>query len=699
MEEYFFNLKIRFVSLLEEKPYSMKLTEQQQHVLDKIKDFMGSDASVFILRGYAGTGKTTMVKQIADYISSICKVVLMAPTGRAARILQVKTGHPANTIHKSIYSGVSLITKHDEDIKDSEFSFVFPITTVDDRVVAIVDEASMISSKKVEHEILRFGSGILMDDLLTYIRPSFGGKIIFVGDPAQLPPVGDNISNALSSDFFEKKDLKVMGAELTEILRQSSDSAILKNSIQLRNLLNSQIRNSLAFEEKPGEVEGLEREFFLNKYFDERKESGNDNLMVVCYTNQMAADYNKEIRKEKYGQADYPLTAGDTLLIVQNNYNLDLMNGDIVKVVSVGGNIKQAATIKVDIRGKKEDRKFEMEFVKVKVANSLGEERESMLLLNLLNNGEANLSLEEQRALFVNFRMRHPGLKPGSEEFATALKDDPYFNSLKAKYGYAITGHKCQGGEWDKVFVDYLGRTGMSDACLRWAYTATTRARECLYFTNLPHISPFTKFRFEPIQQCKSVSEEFRVIGKYEYSPFHKDSDPDYLHAKWMCINANMAQTIYSINKVVSKPYQEMYYIMTPDGVVRYDIRYKKGGLFFPAVSQKNDIHTEIIKNLLDNERDMPLLFNYRPSDELYFRLYSLIRSACDSLDIQMLNVVEHKEDYNVMYYFRTSNSVSYIKIYIDSLGYVSYAKPMSVKGEEDNEFSLLVEEIKNHLI
>jgi ATP-dependent exoDNAse (exonuclease V) alpha subunit len=194
---------------------TMELTIQQQQILEGIQEFMNSDASVYILRGYAGTGKTTMVKQIADFVAQKCRVALMAPTGRAARVLETKTGRIATTIHKAIYGKATLDTKKVDDIAETEFKLCFPIDKVEGPVVAIVDEASMLCSRKIPHELFRFGTDNLMDDLLTYVRPSFGGKVIFVGDPAQLPPVGELDSQALNEKFFQEKGLKVMKGELT----------------------------------------------------------------------------------------------------------------------------------------------------------------------------------------------------------------------------------------------------------------------------------------------------------------------------------------------------------------------------------------------------------------------------------------------------------------------------------------------------
>lgn len=675
----------------------MELTRQQQQVLDKIKQFMESDASVFILRGYAGTGKTTMVRQMADYISRLCVVALMAPTGRAARVLRLKTGYEASTIHRAIYDKASLEVKKVSDIAESEFKLHFPVTSGDGRMVAIIDEASMVCARTVRQELFEFGTDNLMNDLLTFVRPSFGGKVIFVGDPAQLPPVGDSVSKALNEDYFIARGLKVMTAELTEVHRQKGGSVILDNAMQIRDLLADKRRNRLVLAEKAGEVESLAVGRLFDKYFDTDGQTGPDGKIVICYSNKDAAGYNHVIRQKLYGEEMPPLKAGDILMVVQNNYSLDRMNGEFIPVLQVGERMQQAAPVYVQEGGRKVRKVITLDFVRIQIPDSQDSPVSCMLLLNLLNSGMASLSLDECRALYINFCMRHPHLKQGTQVFADELQSDPYYNCLKAKYGYAVTGHKCQGGEWNTVFVDYTGRTGLSDDCLRWAYTATTRARQTLYVANLPHITPFSKFRIDPLQQCSKMNEECRVIGEVRHSPFHDASAPDYLHAKWMCIQSNMEWSPYGIQRVDSKPYLEIYYIETPQGVERYDIHYKKGGVFLKAVAKTASEHSVMIRMMLDDERAMPLVFDYVPSDKVHEDLYHLIRSACDSLDIQLTNVVEHKEDYSVNFYFRTSGSLSYMKIYVNDQGFVTYARPMSLLGKEDNEFEMLIEEIQSY--
>lgn len=678
----------------------MELTIQQNKVFEQIKAFLNSDASVFILRGYAGTGKTTMVKVIADYIEQTRQLAMMAPTGRAARVLAMKTGHTATTIHKAIYSKAHVEPKKVKNITESEFKFVFSINNSENggNIVAIVDEASMVCSRKIEHELFMFGTDNLMEDLLTFVRPNFGGKVIFVGDPAQLPPVGESVSNALRAKYFKEKGLKVIEAELTEVLRQKDDSVILKNAMMIRDLLKKDKRNQLVFEEQKDDVETVPSEQFLDKYLNYRKESGRHDSVIICYSNKSANRYNRDIRKSLYG-GDVPLQENDILLITQNNYRLDRMNGEFVPVLSIGERTQQSAPVYAQIGGKKERIVITLNFIKVTVPNGDGNPIPCMLLEDLLTSDTATISIDENRALYINFCMRNSNLKQGTESFAEALLNDEYYNAIRAKYGYAVTGHKCQGGEWGKVFVDYTGRTGLDDESLRWAYTATTRAQKTLYVTNLPHITPFSKFRIEPIQKCKNIAPECRILNEVPPTPFHNKNVDNGIRAKYHCIAKNMEYTPYRIISVQSRPYLEIYNIQTPDGVDRYDLFYKAGDIFQPAKAASPNQHTPLIEIMLNDEQGMSYKYNYIPSDESHCKLLDLIRSACDTISVQITNVVEHAEDFSTTYYMRTSGTFSYIKVYVNSNGFITYAKPMSLKGKDDGELSEIIEIINSHFV
>lgn len=669
----------------------MELTAQQNKVFEQIKDFMNSDASVFILQGYAGTGKTTMVKVIADEISQTRRVVLMAPTGRAARVLQQKTGHEAMTIHRAIYENVGIEQKKVKDIAETEFKLLFPIRQPDaEKIVAIVDEASMVCSRNTEQEIFVFGSGNVMKDLLTFVRIHQGGKIIFVGDPAQLPPVGEPTSNALRAEYFKTLGIKAVETELTEVLRQKEESMILKNAMTIRDLLKTEKRNNLVFRESAGDVERIHARQLIEKYLEHRRNNDKNDSVVICYSNMTANRYNKEIRTALYG-ADAPIRVNDILLIVHNNYKLNRMNGEFVPVLSIGSRIQQSAPIYVQDGDKKKKVVITMNFIQVEVLDGYGNPTLCMLYEDLLTSDKATISVDENRALFINFCMRHPGLKQGTIEFAHALKDDPYYNAIRAKYGYAVTGHKCQGGEWNKVFVDYTGRTGLSDDCLRWAYTATTRAHKTLYIANYPDITPFSRFRIDSIQKCKKINPECRILYNTPATPYHDTTVENGIRAKYHCIEKNLENTPYQIKEVKSSHYREEYTIQTPNGTSRYDICYKEGALFLPATANNPDQHTPNIKLLLDDERCMEVNFNYTPSKTIYHELYNLMRSVCDTLSVQITNVVEHDEDYSIVFYMRTCNTFSYIKIYVNGQGFVTYAKPMSLKGTEDNELDAII--------
>ena len=543
-----------------------------------------------------------------------------------------------------------------------------------------------------------FGTDNLMKDLLTFVRPNFGGKVIFVGDPAQLPPVGESMSNALRAEYFQEQGLKVIEAELTEVLRQKGDSVILKNAMMIRDLLKKDKRNQLVFEEQKDDVEIVPSEQFLNKYLNYRKVSGRHDSVIICFSNKSANRYNRDIRKALYG-GEVPLRKNDILLITQNNYRLNRMNGEFVPVLSIGARSQQSAPVYAQIGGNRQRIVITLNFIQVTVPDGNGNPMPCMLLEDLLTSDKATISIDENRALYINFCMRHPNLKQGTEVFIEALLNDEYYNAIRAKYGYAVTGHKCQGGEWGKVFVDYTGRTGLDDDSLRWAYTATTRAQKTLYVSNLPHITPFSKFRIEPIQKCKNIPLECRILNEVRSTPFHDENVDNGIRAKYHCIVKNMEYTPYKITSVQSRPYLEIYNIQTPDGVDRYDLYYKTGNIFLPAKAASINQHTQQIEMMLNDERSMSYKFNYVPSDESHSKLLDLIRSACDTIGVQITNVVEHAEDFSTIYYMRTSGTFSYIKVYINSDGFITYAKPMSLKGKDDRELGAIIEIINSHFI
>lgn len=703
---------------------NFKLTEEQQNAFDKITEFLNGDVPIFILKGYAGTGKTTLLTKVVEAAKEKYgeNVKLMAPTGRAAHVLWEKTGEVATTIHRGIYDFDKVVTteENDEEEENGDAKFRFKVKDHTNQVIAIIDEASMISSKVQESEIFSFGTNNLLEDLVGYVAPKGSGKILFCGDPAQLPPVGDTQSCALEASYFNALGLKTAEAELTQTVRQGGDSLILRNALQIRALLGEDIekRNTLVFEEKDGEVESLAQDEAIGKYTQTDKNAGDGkNSVIIAYSNHKVNDYNSEIRENLYGKDAPTLIAGEPLMVAKNNYLCDLMNGEFVKVVDLGKVEHQSAPVYIREGKEKKREIITITFQDAHISNGAGDVIACKLILDTLYSQNSALPMSYQKALYINFNMRHPELKEAKRKanaekdekkqgeqkrqyhklLVKTMREDPYYNGLQVKYGYAVTGHKCQGGEWDTALVDYEGRTGLSNDCLRWNYTATTRAKKRLYTINLPKITPFANFKIMGITPIKKVAEEFRAFGKIDHSPYYNDDDEAYLRAKCQCITENLASTPYSIKEIQHKPYREIYIISTPEGSdERYDLIYTGSGVFTQVVPNGQYEDSAEIIGLLNDEHELPIEYDYAPTDEVHSRLYTRVKSACDDLGIQITNVVEHPKEYYTMFYFSTSGTTSYLQVFNNKRGFITYAKSASFVGAKDQELEKLIE-ILNH--
>ena len=453
----------------------LTLTNDQHNALEKIEAFLSSDAKIFILKGYAGSGKTILLKGLVKYLLEEKKQFqVMTPTGRAAKILRKKVGQGA-TIHKTIYAFETVETD------DETYKYRYPVRIDEtEGQVLIVDEASMVSNVENKQEFFQFGTDILLNDLLTYSKVEnarSGNKIIFVGDPAQLPPVGDSVSQALNPDFFEKLELKLMLAEMTQVVRQGNN-LILKNATTIRQLIVNPIRSELTLD-YDGDFVRINTEEITNKYTDMYPIPELGQGVIIAYSNQQCLHYNHSIRSKIFPNSPN-VVAGDILLINQNNYSgkIELFNGDMVKVIEADNEVetREIPLEKDEKTGKRKH--ITISWRKVKICPEGSDMILEYYIINtLLNSINRDLSVEEKKALFVDFAIRFRNkYKEGSYEFKKALRKDPYFNALRVKYGYAITCHKSQGGEWDTTFVDYSGRTGLNNDALRWSYTATTRA-------------------------------------------------------------------------------------------------------------------------------------------------------------------------------------------------------------------------------
>ena len=675
----------------------MTLTEQQQRVLDNIKVFLDSDISVFILKGYAGTGKTTMIKKIVEEIKTRGKMpLLMAPTGRAARVLESKNSCKANTIHRCIYELDTIITKDDSD----DIRFIFPLKNHEDEAkdhICIIDESSMIGTRKVQNELFEFGSGSLLNDLLTFVAPNRGGKIIFVGDPMQLPPVGDNVSNALDEKFFDNLGLKTMVTELTDVIRQGAGSAILENAMKVRTLIESKQRNNLVFDRNENEVIDLEGykmpAHLLNLY--PKPEIGQS--VIITYSNRQARDYNYAVRELLYPN-QRQIVVGDILQVVSNNYKLDVMNGDFVKITAINSEIEyQSAPVYIHIGNQRVQQKITLSFRDVRIRLDNKQELACKIIENMLDDTDPNLSFAQIQALYINFCMRYPQLKRGSQQFKEILKADPYFNALRVKYGYAITGHKSQGGEWNTVFVDYTGRTGLNTDCLRWIYTVTTRASQTLYGSNMPNVTPMSKLQVAPIIKAVNPREEYLSFSDIPETPFHSINTPNYLKAKFWVVSDEMKKEGFSVKKVESKNYCEWYIIEDNSGINHLvQCYYNKAGVF--TRYNAGDASSEMIKILSLIQTNMAMLcsFRYNPSSDVLRTLYNQMESICSDLEIKITNIVEHIANYCVYYYIQGFGSYSCIQFYITKDGYISYAQPFSDLGGDDYILRNVIEQLCN---
>lgn len=478
----------------QQSSFSFDLTDEQKQVLSAVLDFVNSDADCFILKGVAGSGKTFLLSAILyELHRSNIHLQLMAPTGRAARIIRNKTGFPARTIHSSIYGA----GKISERKGDNAFKLTFQIKTSVDPggTVYIADEASMISDVLYEKDNthLQFGTGKLLTDLFTYAnsgpcqnKPRF----IFVGDPYQLPPVGSSESPALDESYLrEKVGLQVRTAELKSVVRQKADSGILKVASRLRRSLDRDVYNCLDLATQTEDVRDLTDSEVEESYVSKWKALGKEEVLLVVYTNEMAQSYNQRVRERLFPGVSSPVITGDRLIVTQNNRHSELLNGDFVTVIESSDMVKTVGPIKNIL----------LTFRDILVSPDDGRDPFwCKILENHLTSADNGSSSEIMQALWIHFKSRHRTLNPKNPEFAEKLEQDPYFNALRVKHGYAITCHKSQGGEWQHVFVAFDEKQGKANKFFfRWTYTAITRAQEQLLTIDKPSFNPASLITFQ----------------------------------------------------------------------------------------------------------------------------------------------------------------------------------------------------------
>ncbi|MBQ0047831.1 MAG: AAA family ATPase [Prevotellaceae bacterium] len=470
-------------------------TIQQSEVIDSLVDFiLSTDAdSVFVLRGFAGTGKTSLVSALVKTMEQLEKdCVLMAPTGRAAKVFSLYADHPAFTIHKRIYRQKSID-------KDSIFSLNFNMRQ---NLLFICDEASMIANDEYSGGSM-YGTGRLLDDMIHFVYGGKGCRLIIMGDTAQLPPVGDGESPALQDDVLKSYGMNVVSHTLTEVVRQADSSGILWNATQLRKLMDTENIFSLPkirFKGFPDVINISGNE--LIEVLEERyNRDGEDETIVVTRSNKRANIYNNGIRSQIMWKEEI-LEGKDMLMVAKNNYywTEKIEKENIENAKAEGKKTEEAEAVPFDfiangdtcvVRRVRHERQFygftfaDAEIVFPDYDNY---SMEVTVLLDTLQAEAPALTKEQQDTLFNNIMEDYsfdPDLKTKTDKLK-ALKQDPYYNALQIKYAYAITCHKAQGGQWTNVFIDqgYMTEDMLGPDYFRWLYTAITRATKRVYFVN-----------------------------------------------------------------------------------------------------------------------------------------------------------------------------------------------------------------------
>lgn len=481
----------------------IKLTNGQSKVLNDLKNFLKSSDKVFMLKGYAGTGKTTLMKFLIEYLKKENKRYnLLAPTGRASKILANYTNAQAQTIHSMIYTYKSF-NRDTSDIRmldNGQLYLVFaPCQRRNDNdgkgVIYIIDESSMVGDLPVKNPIqAKFGSGRLLKELLDFDQHK-DSKFIFVGDPAQLPPIQGTISPALEKNYIEERfNYRVQEGKLTEIMRQKNTIVQAANSIRKQwqeAPMNksfygrSKVWGKFKIRQYHDIVIMNDFEEMIDNYKKNIKEFGYNHSIFICRSNKRCAEISHYIRENVLGFHGI-IKKGDLLMVTQNQYPTRLMNGDMVEVMEIGER-------KILTPRKSNARPTPLNFREVKV-KELFTEREctTILLEDCITCEQGNLNEQQQKSLFIDFiaRMLQKGIteKKKPKEFEEALRNDPYLNALRCSYGYAVTCHKAQGGEWNHVYIDFGGARNITmnptKEAYQWMYTAVTRAKDKVFLTD-----------------------------------------------------------------------------------------------------------------------------------------------------------------------------------------------------------------------
>ncbi|MFY1614110.1 ATP-dependent DNA helicase [Macellibacteroides fermentans] len=448
-------------------------TNEQLSALNILADFLlsANENSALLLKGYAGTGKTSLVGALVKTMSGLKqKSILLAPTGRAAKVLSNYAGQQAFTIHKKIYR---------QDAFSNDLSAFHPSDNLHKDTLFIVDEASMISNQGIDSHY--FGSGRLLDDLIHYVYSGENCRLMLMGDTAQLPPVMQVESPALQADILKGYNLQVDEIQLTEVVRQDLNSGILYNATLLRDSLrNNRVEIYPKLTVKGfADIQMINGSELIEAISNAYSKDGLDDTIVISRSNKRANIYNNGIRNQILYREE-ELSTGDRLMIVKNNYfwtrnnkEIDFIaNGEIVQVLRVRNESHLYGFRFCDVTVRFQDYDMELDI---------------KILLDTLQTEAPALPKELNDKLFYTILEDYQDISTKSGKMKK-MKENPHYNVVQVKYAYAITCHKAQGGQWKNVFLDigYMTEEMLGENFYRWLYTAMTRATDRLYLVNLP---------------------------------------------------------------------------------------------------------------------------------------------------------------------------------------------------------------------
>ena len=696
------------------------LSDGQISLVDRLGRFLDGDTeSVFLLKGYAGTGKTFITKGLTEYFRAIGRnYVLAAPTGKASKVIASKTKSRAYTIHKTIYSFDDIAEYRDNDEEGTEtFKFYaqLGVNSLSADTVYIVDEASMVSDLYQEAEFFRFGTGFLLTDFFKFVNLDHNDhskKVIFIGDDAQLPPVGMNFSPALDADYlFRKHHVRSTSFELTEVVRQKSESGVIANAIPLRKALHDKVFNRLVIDFGHPDVKEVAHIDLIARYLESCGSKINGESIVIAHSNSDVADYNQRIR-EHFFPGSKELMPGDKVMAVANSdaYGLFISNGDFGLVRQVLGSAERRTVTlkrKAPDSGRIEEIQVPLMFRDVEIGfkdiNGVSYFFQAKVLEELLYSKDPNLSSDQNKALYLDFCIRNKALPRKSTEFKHALMTDPYFNALRLKFGYAITCHKAQGSEWNHVFVKCKSHQSQLTAdYFRWFYTAITRTARNLYLLDPPNHKPWSKIEIvrDPRADMlrgvvttltEPVTESIPSLGTHQELPVAAQDDSNvfgiptnafFLRSLLDEVRKLIAGKDVVIDDIHHNQYQEAYVFKRGDLFARIDIGYNgRFKVAHVAAPQLTELSAELV-NTLAPLKGVPLAVGpVEPEAEMTFdklflnEFHQRALALCAEAGIAVRNVFP--QQWSLRYTFIRGREVAVYDVWYNGKDQFSRCSPL----------------------